>query len=61
MLAAMIGIWLTSFTIDLTADATTFLERVADYADRKGYTDLDLRQLLTRCKEGLDFWNLVRR
>jgi len=52
MLAAMIGIWLTSFTIDLTADATTFLERVADYVDRKGYTDLDLDNSSLVAKKG---------
>jgi len=48
----MIDIWVTSFTIDLTADATTFLERVADYADRQGYTDLDLEKSSLIAKKG---------
>jgi hypothetical protein len=52
MLPLMVEIWITSFTIDVTADSTTFLERVADYADRQGYTDLESEKSLLIAKRG---------
>ena len=48
----MTGIWGSSFTIRLTAEPSTFLERVGDYADRQGYTDLDSDKSTFLAKRG---------